>query len=88
VLYSSFNLQDTYDSPQDNSGTSFWVEMGYILAMKTAFTGMSYLSSSDWKYGPKITGSFDLFMGLAGIANATQKHSALKTTGYFLDTLK
>lgn len=80
-LYSSTDLNT---STENDNRTSIWVEMGYVLAMETVFTGMSYLSSRDQRYGPVIAGGFDLFMGLAGLPNASRKESAIQKTGYYL----
>ncbi|KAA3615752.1 MAG: hypothetical protein D8M58_16295 [Calditrichaeota bacterium] len=69
---------------KNNPETSIWVELGYITAMETVFTGMSYLASRDNDYGPAIAGGFDLFMGGAGIGNIAANESKLLKTGYIL----
>ncbi|MBL7011115.1 MAG: hypothetical protein ISR82_07820 [Candidatus Marinimicrobia bacterium] len=59
-------------------------EMGYVFAMETVFTGMSYLSSREQWYGPAITGGFDLFMGLAGLENASIKELESQKIGHYI----
>ncbi len=71
-------------SSESESGSSTLEEIGYILAMETVFTGMSYLASREEGSGPAIAGGFDVLIGLAGIPNATIQDSNAKKAGYFL----
>ena len=80
----SYSLKAFSTSTGNNSQSSLWEEMGYVLAMETVFTGMSYLGSRKNTYGPAIAGCFDLFMGLAGLQNASKQKSGIQTTGYYL----
>lgn len=82
--YYSYNQKALFNSPDTMTQTSVLKEMGYILAMETAFSGMSYLASQENGYGPAIIGSFDIFMGLAGLKNALRQESGIRRTGYFL----
>ena len=82
-LYHSFSLNDISTSSDKNSQTSLWVEMGYVLAMETVFTGMSYLASRKKGCGPAIAGGFDLFMGMAGLQNASKQKSGIQTIGHY-----
>ena len=63
---------------------SFWEEAGYVLAMETAFTGLSLLGSRENGWGPAITGGFDLVIAVAGLENASQKESGIQKTGHYL----
>ncbi len=83
-FYPSYGLKAFSTSTDNNSQTSLWEEMGYILAMETVFTGMSYLASRKNRYGPAIAGGFDLFMGLAGLPNASKQESGIQKTGHYL----
>jgi len=83
-FYPTYSLKDISTSTDNNSGSSIWVEMGYILAMESVFTGMSYLGSRKNGCGPAIAGGFDLFMGLAGIRNASKQELGIQTTGHYL----
>ena len=74
----------------DNSATqipgqsSVLEELGYILAMETVFVGMSYLASRKQVYGPIATAGFDLFMGFAGLNNASYKEAGIHEVGHYL----
>ena len=59
-------------------------ELGYILAMETTFTGLSYLASRGPAYGPAVTGGFDIFMGLAGLNNSLYKKTKAQKLGFYL----
>lgn len=83
-FYSSYSQKSFSTLTDNNFQTSIWEEMGYILAMETVFSGMSYLASQKKGYGPAIAGGFDLFMGLAGIQSASKQKSGIQTTGYYL----
>ncbi len=83
-LYTSYSLKDFCTSTDNNSQSSIWEEMGYVLAMETVFTGMSYLASRKNAYGPAISGGFDFLIGLAGIHNASIKESRIQATGHYL----
>ena len=83
-FYPSYSLKAFSTSTENNSQSSLWEEIGYVLAMQTVFTGMSYLGSRKDTYGPAIAGSFDLFMGLAGLQNASKQKSGIQTTGHYL----
>lgn len=80
----SYRLNDLITSTDNNSQTSIWEEMGYILAMETVFTGSSYLASRKNGYAPAIAGGFDVFIGLAGLKNASKQKSGIKKTGHYL----
>ncbi len=62
--------------------TSLLAELGYILAMEAAFTGLSLLASQDKPLGHAAAGGFDLFMGVAGIQNALQQEKPAARLGY------
>jgi len=83
-FFSLFRTKDFSSSSENNSHTSIWTEMGYVLAMESFFTGMSYLASRKNNYGPTITGSFDLFMGFAGIHGVSNAKSITKKSGLLL----
>ena len=74
----------------DNSETqvlsqpSVLEELGYILAMETVFVGMSYLASRKQVYGPIATAGFDLFMGFAGLNNASYQEAGIHEVGHYL----
>ena len=74
----------------DNSATqipgqsSVLEELGYILAMETVFVGMSYLASRKQVYGPIATAGFDLFMGFAGLNNASYQEAGIHEVGHYL----
>ncbi|MGD9487408.1 MAG: hypothetical protein AB7W47_05265 [Calditrichaceae bacterium] len=83
-FYASNDLT-SFDSTNDsNTRTPVWKEIGYILAMETVFTGMSYLASRKNGDGHLITGGFDLFMGFAGLPNASLQKPGVKRTGYYI----
>ena len=67
-----------------DSQSSVLEELGYVLAMETVFTGMSFLGSRQNGWGPAITGGFDLFLGVAGLENASLKESGAQKTGHYL----
>ena len=75
-------LEISEDDPQ----TSLWVEAGYVLAMETVFTGMSYVSTQDG-WGPFVTGGADLGIAVAGFQNASHKTSGVQKTGHYLVSL-
>jgi len=83
-FYRLYGISDINSSNDKNSQTSIWEEIGYILAMETVFTGMSYLASRKNGCGPAITGGFDLFMGLAGMKNASKQELGIQKTGHYL----
>ena len=64
------------------SQSSVKEEMEYVLAMEMVFGGMSYLATQDKFYGPVITECFALFMGLAGLENASLKELGIQSTPY------
>ena len=66
------------------SQSSVLEELGYILAMETVFVGMSYLASRKQVYGPIATASFDLFMGFAGLNNASYQEAGIHEVGHYL----
>lgn len=68
----------------ENSQTSVWTEMGYVLAMETVFTGMSLLGSRQNGWGPAITGGADLLIAGAGLENASGKDPGVQKTGHYL----
>ena len=74
----------------DNSETqvlsqpSVLEELGYILAMETVFVGMSYLASRKQVYGPIATAGFDLFIGFAGLNNASYQEAGIHEVGHYL----
>lgn len=81
------HIQTAVNSTTDaDSKPSILVEIGYILAMETVFTGMSYLASRRKRTGPIIAGGFDLLMCLAGLPNASIQGSAVQKTGHYLIT--
>ena len=59
-------------------------ELGYILAMETVFVGMSYLASRKQVHGPIATAGFDLFMGFAGLNNASYQEAGIHEVGHYL----
>ena len=71
------------------SQSSVLEELGYILAMETVFVGMSYLASRKQVYGPIATAGFDLFMGFAGLNNASYQEVGhyLISAGFFAKSL-
>ncbi len=73
-------LSKTYSNAQPSA----LEEAGYILAMETVFTGMSYLANQKKYYGHFLTGGFDAYMGFAGIKNAFHKESGIVRIGYFV----
>lgn len=83
-FYRLYSLKDFNASTDTKSKTSFWVELGYVMAMETVFTGMSYLASREKSYGRTIAGGFDLFMGFAGISNASHQKLQIQKTGHYL----
>ena len=66
------------------SQSSVLEELGYILAMETVFVGMSYLASRKQVYGPIATAGFDLFMGFAGLNNASYQEAGIHEVGHYL----
>ena len=66
------------------SQSSVFEELGYILAMETVFVGMSYLASRKQVYGPIATAGFDLFMGFAGLNNASYQEARIHEVGHYL----
>lgn len=68
----------------DDEKPSFWVEAGYVVAMETVFTGMSFLASRDDGRVRAVTGGFDAFMGVAGLGNAVVKKPRVQRVGHFL----
>jgi hypothetical protein len=69
---------------QADRTTSFAAEAGYVLAMETAFTGLSLLGSRNETWGPSVTGSFDVLMAIAGLHSASRKESGPARTGQLL----
>lgn len=59
------------------------VELGYILAMETAFLGLSFLGSRDNKWGPPVVGGSDIFMALAGISTPETGPIDIQQLGYY-----
>lgn len=83
----TYRFAQATDAPTDREHkTSLTTELGYILAMETCFTGMSYLASRGNPYMRAIAGGFDLFMGTAGLANAGHQKTEGKKIGYYLLT--
>lgn len=75
--YTPMNLNAS--APTKNR-TPLWAEIGYITAMQTTFTGLSYLAS---RKNPALVGGIDLLMGVAGFANIPHKESKLQKAGYY-----
>ena len=67
----------------EDPGSSVWAEVGYVLAMETVFTGMSFLGSRPNRWGPAVTGAFDLFMAGAGVNGASHKEPGIQKTGHY-----
>ena len=88
----TYRFAQATDDPTDRENkTSLTAELGYILAMETCFTGMSYLASRGTPYVRAIAGGFDLFMGTAGLGHAGhqknrgKKDRLLSADGRFSD---
>ena len=82
----SYRLDRSSGSTETNRQTSVLEEAGYVLAMESVFTGMSYLASQNNRWGPAIAGGFDLFIGVAGLQNASLQKTGVQKTGHYLIT--
>lgn len=67
-----------------NTKTPIWQELGYILAMETVFTGLSYLARKDNGWGPAVTIGFDAAMAVAGFVAAPHRGSDIQTMGHYV----
>ena len=73
-----------YSESQSSGQSPIWVELGYISAMEAIFVGMSYLASRNRVYGPVAASSFDLFLGFAGLNNASYQDTGVHKVGHYL----
>lgn len=85
AIHGPVRAQDSSErqTSDEQSQTSIWTEVGYVLAMESVFTGMSLLGSRQDKWGPTITGAADLLFAVAGLENASLKAPGVQKIGHY-----
>lgn len=83
-FFDSYSQEAISMSTDTVAQISILEELGYILAMETVFTVMSFFASREQWYGHAITAGFDLFMGFAGLENASYKESTIQSNGHYM----